>query len=740
MSEFMFSSEELRNIELKCSVNRIMRIASLIPLSGMILKNNPLKKLVMKKPDVVDYEIYNIRKALLFSEDINEILSKFVKKLEEYPEVINTNTLYRNLKDLKVTRDEASFINKLEEKLNLIIPSGSYNSVNNSIFLNKKTGIDEHVLTHELIHLASSIRNSIIIFTGFKQVAPINGAIGMGVNEGSTEYINTLLFDYPLQEEGYPELTHLIRGITNIIGDKKLIELYFKNDLKGLIDEIAKYSDKKTANALVKGIDILYQLVYDSIFRNNKKVQELTDRLESLLEDLIINIYIKNQKELLKNKEITEEEYKDNIFKNVYAYQTNIFFEEVLDGKTNELAHMAKSKVQEFIIPEDKYKILKDNITSIFENPKKDKKRKKKEAFSDFVGMQRIIAVEKHKREKIERENSPEAINEKKRIKQLLIEIENDKTKILELEKFSIERIIKVALKEKLYDSLITIFKPIVIDGNVKIYFDAFSDDADMRYIINTALEEPPEKLGDGEDLIIIPKDIKEKIERELFTIDYDLISQIKIKDSHARRIAGVGNPIRSIEDVIYYSEPSCLKSNIDLYNKNIRTVSNDTECVLEDAKKDNGLCEIVIDYESLSEENKTIIKELIREGYAKETDGIENAITIYVPCSGEETVGEISQKLQDIISRFKHQDLLYGRLTLEEFVEKELENYRYWNPDTYDKYFPNAEGTWADVINFAQEMGYYYDIDEDVLWMKKEYYNRHKEYLTKSTQINTEK
>ena len=353
-----------------------------------------------------------------------------------------------------------------------------------------------------------------------------------------------------------------------------------------------------------------------------------------------------------------------------------------------------------------------------------------------------------------------EKISENERIKQLLIEIKSDKTKILELEKFSIERIIKIAFKEKLYDSLITIFKPIVIDGNVKIYFDAFSDENDILRIMDNAMEEKEnleekyEKYKKGlvfpedavsydefvENLIIIPRDIKEKIKRELFTIDYDLISQIRIKDSHARRIAGVGKPIKSIEDVIYYSEPSCLKSNIDLYNKNIRTISNDTECVLEDVKKDKGLCEIEIDYESLSEENKTIIKEVMEEGHAKKTEGRENVITIYVSCSGEETVGEISKKLQDIISRFKYQDVLYGRLTLEEFVEKELGNYMRLYPDISDKYFHNDEGTWDDVANFAQEMGYYYDSEEDVLWIKKEYYDRHKEYLTKSTQNNTQK
>lgn len=402
MAEFVFSTPELRNIELKYSINRIMRIAALIPQDRMIVKNNPLNGFIMKKPDVVEYERYNIREALLFSENINEIIAKFVKKLEEYSDKINTNTLYRNLKDIRVEKKESSFIDKLKKKLNLTTASGTYSPRTNTISLYEKNSINKSTLTHELIHLASSVSNKSATFCGFEQedyIYTLPRYRGRGVNEGATEFINTLLFDYPLMDESYEKLTHLVRGITNIIGEEKFVELYFNNDLKGLINEIAKYSDKKTASIIIRGMDRLFQLTNDSYFQNKDKVQELAKELEESLEQLIINIYTTKQKELLKNKKITEEEYKNNIYRNVYAYQADIFFNEILNKETNELSYKVISKIQDYIISEELYKKISDSIIWIFENSN-DKIQDKKRAV--LMSMESIILKEKQRKRKME--------------------------------------------------------------------------------------------------------------------------------------------------------------------------------------------------------------------------------------------------------------------------------------------------------------------------------------------------
>ena len=62
-------------------------------------------------------------------------------------------------------------------------------------------------------------------------------------------------------------------------------------------------------------------------------------------------------------------------------------------------------------------------------------------------------------------------------IKKILLQLRDNKEKIVELEKYSINDIISIALDNELYESLKIVFQPILINGNVKIFFDAFSTD-----------------------------------------------------------------------------------------------------------------------------------------------------------------------------------------------------------------------------------------------------------------------
>ena len=61
-------------------------------------------------------------------------------------------------------------------------------------------------------------------------------------------------------------------------------------------------------------------------------------------------------------------------------------------------------------------------------------------------------------------------------IKRLLEEFRVNKKVIEELRiSFDIESILEVAFKEKMYDVILEIFKPIELDGEIKIYFDVFT-------------------------------------------------------------------------------------------------------------------------------------------------------------------------------------------------------------------------------------------------------------------------
>lgn len=354
-------------------------------------------------------------------------------------------------------------------------------------------------------------------------------------------------------------------------------------------------------------------------------------------------------------------------------------------------------------------------------------------------------------------------------IKQLLIELKDNPRKLLELGKFFAEEVVEVAFKYELYEPLMIAFQPITFDGELMICLDAFSSDIlnILKHSCDTKeqaeqearseyeeIQETNSKLSEEdkewlynsttyEDILdsktIIPKEIKDAFKKILFTINYEQISKMKIKNCHARQISGCNHSIETVEDVIRYSELPCLMASIDLFNKNIRTTMNDTEGVLEDSIIPNGVCKIWFDYNSLSQENKDIVEELIATGCAEKFmyANIET-ISIFVPCSSEETVGEISDKLRAIVSKLKVQDIKYGFGTMEEIYQSYapmVESYPYY-----------TEGLFSDGLNLSDliELGkifgdkLYYDEEEGLIWKTPKLYQRHKKYIESQLEKNS--
>lgn len=351
------------------------------------------------------------------------------------------------------------------------------------------------------------------------------------------------------------------------------------------------------------------------------------------------------------------------------------------------------------------------------------------------------------------------------KIKNLLIELRDNPRKLLELRKFFSDEVVKVALKNELYESLMIAFQPISVDGEIIVGIDAFSSDI-LNILQNSCdtreqaeqearqeyeeIQEYNSKLSKEdrelfynsstyEDVLnsktVIPKEIKDAFKKILFTINYEQVSKMKIKNCHAREISGWNHPVETVEDVMVYSELPCLMASIDLFNRNIRTTMNDTEGVFEDSTIANGVCKIWFDYRSLSQENKDIVEELISSGCAEKfMDNTIETISIFVPCSREETVGEVSDKLRSIVSKLKVQDIKYGFGTMEEIYQNyapTLERHPYYA----DGLFTNGLNL-PDLIELGKVFGdnLYYDEEEGLIWRTPELYQRHKRYVENQT------
>ena len=100
------TEEDIKTIALKSKINCLVRIGTMIPTRCYLNKLMQITGRIKKKPDVVEFDRYNIGRYLRFGEEINNIVKKFVKKLEEHSDKININTLYDNLKNVRLTKSD----------------------------------------------------------------------------------------------------------------------------------------------------------------------------------------------------------------------------------------------------------------------------------------------------------------------------------------------------------------------------------------------------------------------------------------------------------------------------------------------------------------------------------------------------------------------------------------------------------------------------------------------------------
>lgn len=93
-------------------------------------------------------------------------------------------------------------------------------------------------------------------------------AIGEGLNEGMTDFLTSLeIFDNEPYKNiddkiigiAYPVSYQFAKCLTKVIGIDKMKEFYYNGNLEGLIDEMAKYSDKGQTMAFIRKVDGLFE-------------------------------------------------------------------------------------------------------------------------------------------------------------------------------------------------------------------------------------------------------------------------------------------------------------------------------------------------------------------------------------------------------------------------------------------------------------------------------------------------
>ena len=181
--------------------------------------------------------------------ELREIICKIEKSFNQK----DLNNFHYNIKNLKVRLS-----NNLNDEVSIPVVGvveGCYDVKRNQINLLKDRKMD-NVLLHEMLHLASSkniglIRNP---HMGFQRRNILSSSIGIGLDEGYTEYLTNYLAKSTNYKSYIFEMI-VARSIEDIIGKEEMRSLYLNSDLKGLYDKLSKYYSKEEIDHLLISMD-----------------------------------------------------------------------------------------------------------------------------------------------------------------------------------------------------------------------------------------------------------------------------------------------------------------------------------------------------------------------------------------------------------------------------------------------------------------------------------------------------
>lgn len=341
-------------------LNNKYKLQKNIQKSNIVILDGPI---LFDKP-------YNGEVSNKYKKDAKEQLEFFIEQIEKHISKENLTRMYNNLSTLKMEERNLYLIvlSKIKFPFSKGIIGGGYFVNKNKMttysrdglvfvkrLLNSKSEMTlEGIYSHELLHMSSSSKNAGKWCSGFNHYyAPFHlftvSSIGMGINEGYTELLNERIFGVENKGGIYEFYKEAARLVESVIEKEKMTNMYFSNDLKGLINELSIYVPEKETKSYILNLDralkdhrvIQNVLNYLVILVNNKIQHDLKNNLISN-EDAI-----KKYNELKRNIEnmtniINEMEKKKNKFNGIINFNTD--YNSILETY-NESSHKSRGNI-----------------------------------------------------------------------------------------------------------------------------------------------------------------------------------------------------------------------------------------------------------------------------------------------------------------------------------------------------------------------------------------------------------
>ena len=260
-------------------------------------KNNELGRLVILDPPMLIDKEYDNGIKKNYKKEVQKYLERFIEKMEQNISSDNLMLMYNNLLSLKIEERDLYLIvlSKLIFPFSKQYIGGGYSIISNKLttysskIFQKKSGDNadltlKGIYSHELLHMSSSCKNKFKRCCGFEHIyAPFNlytkSQIATGLNEGYTELLNERIFGAENKGGIYEFYKEVARLIEEVIGRNEMTDMYFNNDLKGLVSQLSIYTSINNTKKFILNLDFA--------IRNIKRIEEIFSYLIVLFDNKI---------------------------------------------------------------------------------------------------------------------------------------------------------------------------------------------------------------------------------------------------------------------------------------------------------------------------------------------------------------------------------------------------------------------------------------------------------------------
>ena len=203
---------------------------------------------MLTKMNKVDYD--NLLKKRISNtakeekSNVDEKIKPLLKRIEEKTNKNNIKYINKNISNLKINKDYFLLLKGW---------TGSYNVKDNKVNI-----VNDDALYHEIFHVLSGEydKSEDTIYDGFL-VSNKNGKVGIGLNEGYTEYKAATTFRNG-KVKAYKKEVKLAKIVEKFFYNKKdMEEYYYRHNLPEFIYYMSQYADKEEVKSFIKDYDLM---------------------------------------------------------------------------------------------------------------------------------------------------------------------------------------------------------------------------------------------------------------------------------------------------------------------------------------------------------------------------------------------------------------------------------------------------------------------------------------------------